>query len=164
MSSAKNQKKPKMNKTALNETANLFLLNNTVAILGPGILFLSSLSCIITLKTYLKRLHKYIAMLQMTLYVHNLTSSMIAISQLTYMNISQNHTLVSCGILVQSLVPTVVITFKYTSLLSYLRNDQFQLKLVINNFVADTYLWYRPYIYWILIMIYLVYLDIPLFS
>ena len=129
-----------MNKTALNETANLFLLNNTVAILGPGILFLSSLSCIITLKTYLKRLHKYIAMLQMTLYVHNLTSSMIAISQLTYMNISQNHTLVSCGILVQSLVPTVVITFKYTSLLSYLRNDQFQLKLVINNFVADTYL------------------------
>ena len=127
-----------MNKTALNETANLFLLNNTVAILGPGILFLSSLSCIITLKTYLKRLHKYIAMLQMTLYVHNLTSSMIAISQLTYMNISQNHTLVSCGILVQSLVPTVVITFKYTSLLSYLRNDQFQLKLVINNFVADT--------------------------
>ena len=129
-----------MNKTALNETANLFLLNNTVAILGPGILFLSSLSCIITLKTYLKRLHKYIAMLLMTLSIHNLTSSMIAISQLTYMNISQNHTLVSCGILVQSLVPTVVITFKYTSLLSYLRNDQFQLKLVINNFVADTYL------------------------
>ena len=129
-----------MNKTALNETANLFLLNNTVAILGPGILFLSSLSCIITLKTYLKRLHKYIAMLLMTLSIHNLTSSMIAISQLTYMNISQNHTLVSCGILVQSLVPTVAITFKNTSLLSYLRNDQFQLKLVINNFVADTYL------------------------
>ena len=145
MSSAKNQEKPKMNKTALNETANLFLLNNTVAILGPGILFLSSLSCIITLKTYLKRLHKYIAMLLMTLSIHNLTSSMIAIFQLTYMNFSQNHTLVSCGILVQSLVPTVVITFKYTSLLSYLRNDQFQLKLVINNFVADTYLWYTSY-------------------
>ena len=110
-----------MNKTALNETTNLFLLNNTVAILGPGILFLSSLSCIIILKTYLKRLHKDIRMLLMTLSVHNLTSSIIAISQLTYLNISKNHTLVSCGILIQSLIPTVAITFKNISFLSYLR-------------------------------------------
>ena len=89
--------------------------------LGPGILFLSSLSCIITLKTVMKKLHKYIKMSLMTLSMHNLFSSLIAISQLTYMITSKNHTLGTCVILAQSLFPAAMITYKNIGLLSYLR-------------------------------------------
>ena len=88
---------------------------------SPIILEISSLSCYIVLKTYLKKLNKIMKGLLQALAIHNFISSLICILELIFMILLETQSFEACSILIQSWIPVLTISLDSLAVLSFMR-------------------------------------------
>ena len=88
---------------------------------SPIILGISSLSCFVVLRTYLKKLNKIMKGLLEALAIHNFISSLVCVLELIFMILLESQSFEACSILIQSWIPVLTISFDSLAVLSFMR-------------------------------------------
>ena len=92
-----------------------------MTITGPSLVLASSIGCLILLNTFLKDLHRNMKTTLIVLAIHNIITSILSLSILSYMHAYHDQSLFTCTLMVQTVFPSWNITNENISFLSFLR-------------------------------------------